>query len=110
MLSYSRFTLKPKDAKLNREFLESRKDDVKEMFLYACFFVSLRMALVVYNTVTRYDIHQFVNFALWTVWSLLHVAAYLLGRRFKDKYVLMIVSLYASSHLIVLVRMEIMAD
>ena len=110
MLNYSRYTLKPKDAKLNREFLESRKDDVKEMFLYACFFVSLRMALGLYITVAKHDIHQFLNFALWVVWSLLHVAAYLLGRRFKDKYVLMIVSLYASSHLIILVRMEVMAN
>ena len=110
MQPFNRFTLKPKDAKLNKEFLESRKEDVKDMFSYACFFVALRLAMGVYTTIVRYNLLALVKLTMWSVWALLHVAAYFLGRRFKEKFVLMIVCLYTSTNLFIVFRAEFMSD
>ena len=110
MKPFNRFTLKPKDASLKREFLESRKEDVKDMFTYACFFVALRLVLGVYTTIVRNDFIAFVNLTMWSVWAFLHAVAYFLGRRCKDKFVLMIILLYASAHLLIVLRVELMAD
>ena len=59
----NKFTLKPKDPQLNKEFLESRKDDVKEMYTYACFFMIFRLVIGSYNTIVSKDIDRFALLA-----------------------------------------------
>ena len=90
--------------------MESRKDDVKEMFTYACFFVTLRLAMGIYNTIASKDIDRIAYPAIQFICCLLHFIVYLLGRRFKDKFVAMIVAVYVATHLLVLARVEVMLN
>ena len=68
------------------------------------------MAGSAYLMMINQDKHAFVNFALWSLFTIAHVAVYFLGRRFKDKFVPMIVSLYIAQQFLVVARVELMAN
>ena len=87
-----------------------RKDDVKEMFTYACFFATLRLAMGIENTIAKKDINRIAYPAIQFICCLLHFIVYFLGRRFIDKFVAMIVAVYVATHFLVLARVEVMVN
>ena len=80
------------------------------MYTYVLVFATLRLILEMYNTVVREDVFSLAYLIIWVLWTLLHYAVYFLGRRFKDKFVLMLVLLYIAAHLITMYRVDLMAD
>ena len=80
------------------------------MYNYALFFATLRLIIGMYNTVVREDVFSLVYLIMWILWTLVLYAVYFLGRRFKDKFVPMIVSLYFLAHLIIMYRVDLMED
>ena len=80
------------------------------MYTYACFFVTLRLAIGIYNAIVSRDIKQTSYPAIQFMGCLLHYAVYFLGRRFKDKFVPMIVIVYVTMYFLAVARMEVMAN
>ena len=68
------------------------------------------MIVGAYNAYIRKDINSVAYLVFWSLWALALYAAFFLGRRFKDKSMLMIVSLYVAAHIIIMVRVEEMDD
>ena len=64
------------------------------------------MIVGAYNAYIRKDTNSVAYLVLWSIWAIALYAAFFLCRRFKDKTMLMIVSLYVAAHIIIMVRVE----
>ena len=80
------------------------------MYPIGCFVATLKLLFGIYNAYIREDIDSVAYLVLWSIWAIAIYAAYFLGQRFKDKTMLMIVSLYVSAHILFIVRVEEMKD
>ena len=76
------------------------------MYIYACFFMTLRFIVSFVTTLNQHDDVAWIVRLTWLLVSLAHFAVHFLGKRFKDKFIPMMVGLFIFAMIFVMVSLE----
>ena len=108
MQATNKFTMAPTDQEAKERFFKTRATDVIEMFDYAFIFNSIRFALVIIIVLIVQKPKAIIRLVQWSVFSLLYLMVYFLGKRFRHKFLMLIVALEVVKHLLIVLSLEIL--
>ena len=76
------------------------------MYIYACFFMILRFVLSFATMIGQNETASWLVRLTWLLVTLAHFAVYFLGRRFKDKFIPMMVGLCVVAQISIVISLE----
>ena len=107
MYDANKCTLTPNNKKQAMDFLQSRKEDVQEMFFFACVFAAVRLAFSVTVAMHMKTRVSYLVVVTWSLINLMHWAIYVIGKRFSKSFMYMAVVLFVVINLLSVLALDI---
>ena len=89
------------------DFLQSRKEDVQEMFFFVCVFAAVRLAFSVTVAMHMKRRVSYLVVVTWSLINLMHWAIYVIGKRFSKSFMYMAVVLFVVINLLSVLALDI---